>query len=173
MKTKNIAGLTVTMALLFIICEFSLAGDDFLKSMESDFIKIVEDVGPAIVEVSAALKSSWTVIESPSKDVADLEKSIVDMEIQLEVLKKTLPIADPEIIKLQDQIAASREALKHGEHTVATWSLMDEHRPSVRENVGTGIIIDRSGYIVTTQSVVGGAKSVQVTWPMEETSRRR
>jgi S1-C subfamily serine protease len=162
MKTKNIAGLTVTMALIFIICEFSLAGDDFLKSMESDFIKIVEDVGPAIVEVSAALKSSWTVIESPSKDVADLEKSIVDMEIQLEVLKKTLPIADPEIIKLQDQIAASREALKHGEHTVATWSLMDEHRPSVRENVGTGIIIDRSGYIVTTQSVVGGAKSVQV-----------
>jgi len=161
MKTKNIAGLTVIIALMFIICEFSLAGDDFLRSMERDFIKIVEDVGPAIVEVSAALKSSWTVIDSPSRDVANLEKSIVDMEIQLEALKKTLPNADPKVIKLQNQIAASREALKHGENTVAAWNLLDE-RPSVRENVGTGIIVDRNGYIVTTESVVGGAKSVQV-----------
>jgi S1-C subfamily serine protease len=161
MKRKNIARLAFIIALIFTVYEVSLAGDDFLRSMERDFIKIVEDVGPAIVEVSAALKSSWTVIDSPSRDVANLEKSIVDMEIQLEVLKKSLSNADPKVIKLQNQIAASREALKHGEHTVTAWNLVDE-RPSVRENVGTGIIIDKNGYIVTTESVIGGAKSVQV-----------
>lgn len=105
MKTKNIAGLTVIIALMFIICEFSLAGDDFLRSMERDFIKIVEDVGPAIVEVSAAFNSFR---------------------------------AEP-----------SRRSSY-------------EHLSDVLENIGTGIIIDRNGYIVTTESVVGGAKSVRV-----------
>ena len=105
MKTKNIAGLTVIIALISIMCEISLAGDDFLRSMERDFIKIVEDVGPAIVEVSAALNS----------------------------------------FRAEPSRRSSYERLS-----------------DVLENVGTGIIIDKNGYIVTTESVIGGAKSVRV-----------
>jgi S1-C subfamily serine protease len=105
MKTKNIAGLTVIIALIFIVCELSLAGDDFLRSMESDFIKIVEDVGPAIVEVSAAFNSL---------------------------------------------------------HSEPSRRSPYERLPDVPQNIGTGIIIDKDGYIVTTESVIGGAKSVQV-----------
>lgn len=160
MKTKNIAGLAAILGLIFTVYELSLAGDDFLRSMERDFIKIVEDVGPAIAEVSAAFRADEVAAVPSSRDLA-LEKSIVDMEIQLEVLKKSLSNADPKVIKLQNQIAESREKLKQGEKAVTTWH-SDELRSSVRENVGTGIIIDRNGYIVTTESVVGGARSVQV-----------
>ncbi len=91
MRTKNVAMLAVILGLVFTMYELSLAGDDFLRSMERDFIKIVEDVSPAIAEVSAAFRADEVV-----------------------------------------------------------------------ENVGTGIIIDRNGYIVTTESVVGGANRVQV-----------
>ena len=161
MKTKNIARLAVIIALIFTVYELSLAGDDFLKSMERDFIKIVEDVGPAIVEVSAAFRADEVTVVSSSRDPANLEKSIVEMEIQLEVLKRNLPNADPKVIRLKNQIAESREKLKQRERSVTTWHF-DERLPSVRENVGTGIIIDKNGYIVTTESVVGGANRVQV-----------
>jgi len=105
MKTENIARLAIIIALIFTVCEFSLAGDDFLRSMERDFIKIVEDVSPAIVEVSAVFNSFHA------------------------------------------------EPFKRSSY---------ERLSDVLENIGTGIIIDKNGYIVTTESVIGGAKSVQV-----------
>ncbi len=105
MKTRNIARLAFILALIFTVYDLSLAGDDFLRSMERDFIKIVEDVGPAIVEVSAAFNS-----------------------FRAEPSRRT-----------------SYERLS-----------------DVLENIGTGIIIDKNGYIVTTESVIGGAKSVRV-----------
>ena len=92
MKVGQITSLTFVLVFIATTCGQSLASDGLLPAIEREFIRIVDDVGPAIVEISAMLPS-----------------------------------------------------------------------PDVRENVGTGIIIDKKGYIVTTESVVGGSQRISVT----------
>jgi S1-C subfamily serine protease len=98
MRVKQIASLTLAVILTFVAyCEWSLASDSVLQAMSEEFTRIVDDVIPAIVEITATERNpAWQF----------------------------------------------------------DWA---------RENVGTGIIFDERGYIVTTESVVGKADRVMVT----------
>ena len=92
-------GLTVAIILTSMMYGQSVAAsDDVLRSMEKEFTRIVDNVGPAIVEVTAKKGNSAQKSQSSA----------------------------------------------------------------IREDVGTGIIIDREGYIVTTETVVGGADKIGV-----------
>lgn len=76
-----------------------LASDTVLRTMEAEFIEVVDDVGPAIVEITAIKRNTGG-----------------HMQIRM-----------------------------------------------VSENIGTGVIFDKKGYIVTTESVIGNADKVTVT----------
>jgi S1-C subfamily serine protease len=109
MRLRQMANLTLAIILTSVVCGESLARDDVLRSMEKEFTRIVDDIGPAIVEVTAR-KGNLTRKSRPS---------------------------------------------------------------AIREDVGTGIIIDREGYIVTTESVVGGADRIGVVLVDEKTFEAR
>jgi len=98
MKIKNV-GLMLIIASILVSCSQYLTADTLLRSIEKEFIRIVNNASPSIVEISAT---------------------------------KHNPIK-----RLQFR--------------------------ALREKVGTGIIIDEEGYIVTTESVVGGSNKIEVT----------
>lgn len=58
--------------------------------------------------------TQYVVPEIPQA-VATLKASIMKMEVQLEVLRKNFPEADPEVINFKNQIAASRQKLQQEE----------------------------------------------------------
>jgi len=57
--------------------------------------------------------TQYVVPEVPP--VAKLKGSIMEMEMQLEMLRKNLPEANPEVINIKDQLVASRERLQQEE----------------------------------------------------------
>ncbi|MFC1718254.1 trypsin-like peptidase domain-containing protein [Candidatus Poribacteria bacterium] len=113
MRTKQITSMVLAVILALVVyCEQLPASDSILRSMEKEFIRIVDDVSPAIVEIIATRRDSIGQQQSDHLFFPQLQR-------------------------------------------------MTPYR--VSENVGTGIIFDKRGYIITTESVVGGADKVLVT----------
>ncbi len=94
MKTKVIF---ILIAILFMLYNYPSSAGNILRSMEGEFIKIINNISPSIVEISAT-----KFMRSP----------------------------------------------RDGRMT--------------NENIGSGVIYDENGYIITTESVIIGARKIEV-----------
>jgi len=143
MRVKQLASLAIFLLIIaFTGCGWSLAADGVLRSMEKEFIRIFDNVGPAIVEISATL--SPLSAGSPTEE----HKTEFDNEDHSEF--KTIPVQRKKRVTPMEQFFATPLFPNRPNRTI------------VQENIGTGIIVNRSGYIVTTESVVGRASKIGV-----------
>lgn len=69
---------------------------------------------PLLIGAGASYGTQYVIPEIPQA-VAKLKASIMEMEIQLEVLKESFPEAESKVISLKSQIVASRQKLQQEE----------------------------------------------------------